>query len=302
MRSIIRRSIFFLLLLTYSRPILCTERNQIITQADLETTIQNVDLVFDGRVSKIETTFICRGELLGGKNDAYKSVITKVAFNIETIYAGQFESKEIEIVLMEGELDGVRSAVVGYSPLKISVGDRAVLALNLNNFGTGYNVLVNRAYLFKLQGDKLVPYQDEVRLAVEDPFEIMKAASRERDLHKIYQASTLICMGRVIRIIDGDKPTRTLIVSVEELLKGITDESEIAIDVSDVYEPFNRQKPGYEVMLFLREQNGGFKTVNGLNGYYVLDQGMLSRGHRKTMRMNANQIKMMIARWKGGEK
>ena len=85
---------------------------------------------------------------------------------------------------------------------------------------------------------------------------------------------------------------------MDEILKGTSEQSEVAVDMSDVYLPSNLREPGYRVMLFLRTNKSAYRPVAGVNGYYVIQGDRLFRGHGLPSRTSVSQLKNNIRAWK----
>ena len=264
-----------------------------ITEEDLGSFIQNLPLVFRGIVTAVEVKPVDASVLLGpGKGG--QRIATEVTIRIEKVLAGEYGSKEIQILLQEGKLGNLSYQSADFAPMKVSVGDPILAGIVPNTMGSGYNVVTNRRTLFKIVGQDLVPYQQEYYLAADKPFEIIAKKAKERETAELYKAADLVCIGIVAKLIDPTKPSRRMVVSIGEFLKGTAEGRKITVDVSDVYQPFMSQKPGYSVLLFLRKNGAEYRPVAGVNGYYVIHGDSLSRGHNTPMRTGVSELKVRI--------
>jgi len=266
--------------------------------------ILDAPLVLQGKVTKVEVRLMTPKELFGGGRDDIQAAATEVTMKVEKIIAGNYDGDKIRIFLMQGKTKHVNSYSAGRAPMKVNVGDHAVVAVEPNSRGTGLNVLDQDWRFFRVEGTKLVPYREEFYLAVDRPFEVMArdAKARERqEMHEmqerleIFKASDLVCMATVIRVIDPDSSSRRLVASIDETLKGKAEQSEITVDMSGILFPGELQDPGRRVMLFLERDGSGYKPATGINGYYVMD-GERIKG--APFQMSVSQLKSAIMKWK----
>lgn len=294
-----RASLPIMLLVSLAQsPCLAQEAKQDITQSYLEWIVRNLDLVIQGQIKNIEEKYIARRELYGRGSDEPNMIITEIMIQIEKVIAGTYLDDEIAIILTEGEINGVRSVMADYSPMQAKVGDQVLVCIELNARGTGHHIIKHRRAFFRLDGDNLVPYQREYRLAVDKPMEVIANKAKERELPQIFKAADLICIGTVTRLIDPASARKEINVSVDEILKGTEEESSISVDVAEVNRSFKHQRPGFHVLLFLKRDNYGYKTVEGVNGYYVVKGDLLYRGITQPMNFGVSELKGNIKVWK----
>jgi len=295
-------SLLAMLLLTVADSAAIAQQKRPISQESFEWTIEIEPLVFQGMVTKVEVILITPKEVFGVGNTTAQIPVTEVTMKIEKIIAGEYDGDAIRIILPEGETEKASGGPAGVARMKVNVGDHAVVAFTLDSQGTGLNVLDRDERFFRMEGTELIPYRQELYLAVDKPLEVMAKKAKEREITEVFKASDLICTGTVTQLIDWDSRSRKLLVSIDETLKGKAEESEICVDLSNVFLPSKIQAPGFRVMLFLKKDNSGYRPVAGVNGYYVMDGERLTRGHSTPVRMTASQLKCAIKKWKKAER
>jgi hypothetical protein len=291
-------SLLAMLLIMFVGSAAIAQQKYPISQESFEWTIEIEPLVFQGMVTKVEVILITPKEVFGVGNSTAQIPVTEVTMNIEKIIAGEYDGDEIVIVLPEGETEKVSGGPAGVSRMKVNVGDHAIVAFTLDSQGTGLNVLDRDERFFRVEGRKLIPYREELYLAVDKPLEVMAKKAKEREMPEVFKASDLICTGTVTKLIDLGSPSRRFIVSIDETLKGKAEGSEVTIDMSNVFLPSKLRDPGFRVMLFLKKDGVRYKPVAGVNGYYVMDGERITRGHSTPVKMTAGQFKSNIKIWK----
>jgi|WetSurMetagenome_2_1015567.scaffolds.fasta_scaffold27060_2 hypothetical protein len=272
-----------------------------ISKETFERMIQNQPLILEGNITEVNVRLMTPKEL-GGRNSTVHIAVTEVIMKIRKIVAGEYDGDEIRIVLPEGKTKDITTGPADYGIMKFNVGDHAVVALKLNSEGSGVNILDRGERIFRVEGSSLIPYREELYLAVDKPLEVMAKKAKERELPEIFKASDLVCTGTVTELRDLDSPLRRFIVSIDETLKGKAEKSEIAVEMSDIFLPSKLQAPGFRVMLFLKKQGTGYRPVAGVNGYYVMDGERLTRGHSTPVKTTASQLKSTIKMWKEVER
>lgn len=291
-------SVLAILLMTVADSAAIAQQKRPISQQAFERMIEIEPLVLQGEVEKVEVKLITPRELYGSTNNTVQIPVTEVTMKIEKIIAGEYEGDEIVIVLPEGKTEKIVGGPVGCAPLKVNVGDHAIVAFKLDSEGTGLNVLDNYGGFFRLEGTKLVPYAEGRYLDVDKPLEVMAKKAKERELPEVFKASDLICTATVTRLIDLHSPSRRFVVSIDETLKGRAEQSEITVDMSGIFLSSKIQAPGFRVMLFLKKDTSGYRPVAGVNGYYEMDGERITRGHSTSVKMTVSQLKSKIKTWK----
>jgi len=274
------------------------QEKQEITQADLEWIVQNLDLIIRGQVTDVEEKLVAPIAVYGHGSNEPNMVITEVTMRISDVLAGSYTGNEIKFILEEGELNELRTFSADYAPMHVKVGDSGIVGIAPNTRGTEYNILNNRKAFFKIDGTNLIPYQEEYRLEVDEPLEIIEKKAKERHLSEIFRAADLVCLGTVTRLLDPGSPDLEISVSIDEILKGTSKKSIIEVDVSDVNRSFKRKQPGFQALLFLKKTGSGYKTVAGVNGYYVLKGEKLYRGFTQPFSFGISELKRKIEVWK----
>jgi hypothetical protein len=276
-----------------------------ISREDFEQMIQIEPLILQGMVTSVEVKLVTPKEVYGeaDNNTTVQIAVTEVTMKIEKIIAGEYDSNEIMIILQEGKTKTSASYVAGYPPLRVNVGDDAIVAFRPDSRGTGLNVLDGSPWtFFRVEGTKLIPYREDLYLAVDSPLEVLAKKAKERELPEVVKASDLICTGTVTKLIDLRSPTRRFAVSIGETLKGKAQQSEITVDMSGVFLSSKIKEPGFQVMLFLKKESSGYRPVAGVNGYYEMHGERLTRGHSVPVRMSVNQLKSDIRMWMEAER
>lgn len=273
-----------------------------ISQKSFEWMIEIEPLVFQGEVTKVEVILITPKQLYPEANSSVQIPVTEVTIKIEKIIAGDYDGDEIVIVLPEGETERATGGPAGRSRMKVNIGDHAIVAFKLDSQGTGLNIMDRDERFYRVEGTELIPYREELYLDVDKPLEVMATKAKEREMSEVFRTSNLICTGTVTKLIDLDSPSRKLVVSIDETLKGKAEQSEITVDMSNIFLPSTLQSPGFRVMLFLKKGGSGYMPVAGINGYYLIDGERVTRGHSTPVKMTASQFKSNIEMWKERER
>jgi hypothetical protein len=268
-----------------------TEPQRGMSQQSFESMIELAPVIVQGVVARVEAKLVAAKEVSGPGTGEAQIPITEVTMRIEKVIAGEYDSDEIVIVLQEGKAGGFTSVNAGWQLMKVNVGDRAVVALELNSRGTGLNVLDRPSRFFRVEGTDLVQYRGDARVAFDKPLEVMAKKAKERQMPEVVKASDLICTGTVIRLIDRNLPTRRFVVLIDETLKGKAEQPEITVDMSGVYLSSETQTPGFRVLFFLKKEGSGYRPVAGVNGYYEMHGEKLTRGHGTPVKMTATQFR-----------
>lgn len=282
-------------------PGLSQERRE-ISQTDLEWIVQNLDLIVQGQIADMEEKLVSPVSLYGHGSDEAGMVITEITIQISEVLAGNYSSDKIKITLEEGELNELKTVSADFYPMDVKIGDIVIAGIVPNTRGTDYNILRHRRAFFKLEGKKLTPYQSEYHLVAEKPLETIREKARARQLPIVSKTADLICTGTVTRLIDPSSPVKEILVRIDETLKGTSEEPTITVNVEDVNRSFNNKKPGFHVMLFLKKSGAGYKTVEGVNGYYVIKGDKLCRGFDRPFKYNAAELKQNVKVWKEVER
>jgi len=272
-----------------------------ITRAILEGMTQDLPWIVQGQVINVEAKLYNRSDLNAQmvKRDTMKLPATEVTVKVERMIAGEYDGNELQFILRcQGQAGGLRVKCPDFSPVKVKVGDRVIVGIMPNMSGLRYNILGDPSRFFKLEGVNLIPYQEEYYLAMDNPLDVIAKKAKEREMPALFQAADLICTGSVTELIDPEKPSKKLVVTADELLKGSVEGAEVSVHVSDVAESFEHKKPGYRALLFLKKSGCSYKPVAGINGYYVIEGDKLLRGHTLPMRTTLRQVRDSIESWK----
>jgi hypothetical protein len=274
-----------------------------ITQEDLEWMMRIEPLIIQGMITKVEVILITPKELYGVRNSTGHMPVTEVTMKIEKVIAGEYDGDEIVIVLPEGETEEVSGGPAGLSRMKVNVGERAIVAFKLDSQGTGLNVLdaPSDSRFFRMEGTKLIPYREDLYLAVDNPLEVMAKKADERrikeKMKEMSKASDLICTGTVTKPAKMDSLSGKWIVSIDETLKGTAEKSEITVDMPDLILTSKLDAPGFRVMLFLKKDDSGYRAVSGFNGCCIMDGERLTSGQGAPVSMSASELKYYIDFW-----
>lgn len=292
-------SILGLILVIMVNPSIAAQEKTPITEKGLEWRVQNRPWLIQGRVVKVETKLMDGEELTGLKNARGRQLPgTEITLEIEKVITGDYDGSEICILLAEGTVGGITGYAAGYAPMKIAAGDDAIVAIVPDAMRVGCYVLWDISDFFKIDGTHLVPYRTEYCVTADNPLEVIARKAKERQMPELFKAADVVFLGTVKKLIDPGSPSRKIVVSVDNPLKGTMKKSEVTVDVSELYQPFARQKPGYKVLLFLKKDDSGFRPVAGINGYYVVRDDKLSRGVDVPLRVTLTQLKGNIKTWK----
>lgn len=272
--------------------------SQDITKSDLEWIVRNLDLIIEGQVIDVETKLVAPMSFHGHGSADPCMVITEVTIQISDLLAGEHEDNQIKIALEEGRRGELETLSADFSPMDVKIGDNIIVGIVPNTKGTGYNILRHRTAFFKVEDMNLTPYQEEYSVTAKEPIKIIRNKARARQLPEISKTADLICTGTVIRLIDPSSPRKEIQVKIDEIYKGYSKESIVTVDVIDVNRSFKRKNPGFQVFLFLNETRYGYKTVEGVNGYYVVDGDRLNRGFVQPFSHSFTELKRNVKAWK----
>ena len=290
-----------MLLLTLVDSAAIAQQKHPITQEDLEWMMRIAPLVFQGLVTKVEVILITPKQLYAGARSTVQMPVTEVTMRIEKIIAGEYDGDEIVIVLPEGETEKGYGGPAGVARMKVNVGDHAIVAFKPDSEGTGLNLMDRDGRFFRVEGTQLIPYREELYLAVDKPLEIMARKGEERrmkeKMRETSKASDLICTGTVTKMVDLNSLPGKWIVSIDETLKGTAEKSEITVDMPDLVLPSELEASGFRAVLFLKKDGSGYRPVSGFDGCCIMDGEDLTNGHGTAVSMSASELKYYIDFW-----
>jgi len=174
-----------LMLLMYADAAVMAKQKRPISQESFEWMIEIEPLIFQALVIKVEVILVTPKQLYGLINDTVQLPVTEVTMKIEKIIAGEYEGDEIVIVLPEGRTERATWQRAGRSRMTVNVGDQAIVAFELDSWGTGINILDPEGRFFRVEGAELVPYREEFYLDVDKPLEVMEKKAKEREKSRV---------------------------------------------------------------------------------------------------------------------
>ena len=299
-KSICALLLILLLMALVASPGSAQERRE-ITQKSLEWNVQNLDWIVQGQITSIQPRLMILSELFGGGSDENNMVVTEITMRVERAIAGEYDANELLFIIPEGELNGMVSGIAGEPPMQVRVGDSAIVGLLANTRGTSYNILDNRDAFYKIEGGELIPYEANSYFSIGNPLSVIESKARERELPEVFNSADLVCIGTVTDVIGVDTRYPKLVIKIGETMKGSSSEREITVDVASTSRSFEYNKPGYQVLLFLKKIGREYIPVAGVNGCYMLDGEKIIRGHKLhnlPLRMGVSQLKSKLSAWK----
>ena len=275
-----------LLLILLSVNISSNSHSMEISEDSIRRMVLYLDLVAEGDIVSVNSIRLPSEEVFGNSNMGVYSIVTELQINIKNIIAGEYTGKELTAYLLEGRI-GNEETMKGGNPVPdIVVGDHIIIGLHHNIRGNNRYFLVEDHLIFKVEGNNLLPYEEEYTVNIANPIHLMCSVAAQREYKHMIIKADYICVGLLKEL---NRDSGVAVFSILENIKGIFVSEELIVHYEhNVAIEF--KKLNDTLLIFLSNDNGNYKLLDGINSVYLINNGRLIR-NRTTLSTTLKQVK-----------